>query len=146
MARERSQAQWDALSPTYRDRLQRKGISASDYKAGAKLSEARGQSKESEHARQRRLITKYGPRDRHGDEQITPDLLRKARSRYGDEWVTNKLEQMKIDHDKSARGLFPYQGDKRLGSRSGENQYYGVMADERYNNFAPFWWYHGLFG
>lgn len=150
MARERSQAQWDALSPTYRDRLQRKGISASDYKAGAKLSEARGQSNESEHAKQRKLVDEYGPKNRKviGTEPyITRDLLRRARVKYGDAWVTNRLEQMKRDYIKSAEGEFPHGGDRKVSQRTPTQSEYSRNASNYPTNaYAPFWWYHGLFG
>ena len=45
MANKRTAAKWDALSPTYRARLERGGITKSAYLSGAKLQKARGQAK-----------------------------------------------------------------------------------------------------
>jgi hypothetical protein len=42
---------WDALSPAYRTRLERGGITKRQYEAGAKLSGARGHAETPEHPR-----------------------------------------------------------------------------------------------
>jgi len=42
MSRQRTSAQWDLLRPTYRARLERKGITRQAYVSGANLSAARG--------------------------------------------------------------------------------------------------------
>jgi len=44
MAGRRSEAQWSKLSPAYRARLERGGLTRSDYLAGVPLSAARGHS------------------------------------------------------------------------------------------------------
>lgn len=41
---------WDELSPAYRQRLERGGITPAQYAAGASLSKARGHAKTPEHA------------------------------------------------------------------------------------------------
>lgn len=48
----RSLARWQSLSPTYRSRLERGGISSADYLAGANLSSARGQARERERSQE----------------------------------------------------------------------------------------------
>lgn len=45
MASKRTAAKWDALSAKYRARLERNGISRSDYLSGVSLQKARGQAK-----------------------------------------------------------------------------------------------------
>ncbi len=45
MASKRTSAKWDALTPTYRARLERGGITRAAYLSGAKLQKARGQAK-----------------------------------------------------------------------------------------------------
>lgn len=45
MASKRTAAKWDSLSPTYRARLERNGISKSAYLSGVSLQKARGQAK-----------------------------------------------------------------------------------------------------
>lgn len=155
MARERSAVQWDRLTPAYRDRLLRNGVSRDDYLSGANLSQARGQSNESHHKQQLRILEKYGPRKKpegmvRGEPEITPAMLRNARKHYGDAWVTERLRQMKVDYKKSERGLFPRQGDVKLSERSDANQTYGLMAKDPEkggtNVYAAFWWYKGVFG
>lgn len=49
MARPRSEAAWNALSPAYRGRLERSGITRSKYVSGESLSSSRGHSKTPEH-------------------------------------------------------------------------------------------------
>lgn len=142
----RSAAQWERLSPKYRARLLRKGISRDDYLSGANLSRARGHGNESRHARQRAIVKKYGPYDREGIPQITPTMLRRARAKYGDDWIDERLAQLKQDYIESEAGNFPYSGDKSYSKRTRPEKVYSRLATEKLNYFAPFWWYHGVFG
>jgi hypothetical protein len=144
--RRRTVAQWDHLTSAYRDRLERKGITRESYLSGAKLSEARGHKYTTVHARQQKIIDKYGPKNAMGDPEITPSMLRKARRKYGEEWVSNRLEQLKRDYEISARGGYPYSGDGKYEDRSESEQRYSRKASRQYNYYAPFWWYRGVFG
>lgn len=56
MAKKRSAEQWARLKPDYRKRLERKGISRSDYLAGANLQSARGQAKEAVRTQTRQAL------------------------------------------------------------------------------------------
>jgi hypothetical protein len=50
---------WDALSPQYRKRLQKAGISKSDYEGGQSLSKARGHERTPEHPNKNINKAKY---------------------------------------------------------------------------------------
>jgi hypothetical protein len=138
----RTAARWDALTPTYRARLLRGGITREDYIAGANLQRARGQSKEKAHSRQRYIAEKYGPTNRFNEPLITPKELRRARREMGDEWVTQRLEQMARDYKRAARSKDPiYPGDPQYQERADR-----ITYEAGTNPNAPFWWYHGAFG
>jgi hypothetical protein len=49
---------WEDLSPNYRKRLQRQGISQSDYESGASLAKARGHRTTEEENKRRRQLRK----------------------------------------------------------------------------------------
>lgn len=137
----RSSERWDSLSPSYRSRLERHGVSREDYIAGANLQGPRGQSSEREHSRQRYILGKYGPTDIHGEPIITPKDLRAIRSEHGDQWVTNRVDQMARDYKTSARGEPVYPGDTQYSTRADVNTWKAGT-----NPYAPFYWYHGEFG
>jgi hypothetical protein len=68
MAKGRS---WDSLSPTYRERLSRAGVTKSQYQSGTNLSKARGHAQTPEH-----------PREAERHPERYPDYVaRKARKR-----------------------------------------------------------------
>lgn len=137
----RTAEQWERLSETYRRRLVRQGISREDYVSGAKLQTARGQSQEKAHDRQRHLVRKYGPTDIEGVPYITPKMLKSARREHGEQWVTQRLETLGKDYRESARGKPVHPGDPAYSHRADEKRY-----REGTNPYAPFYWYHGVFG
>jgi len=137
----RSGERWESLTPSYRKRLERGGIGREEYLAGANLQIARGHSREKTHRHQRYILEKYGPRDKYGEPIITARHLRAARKQFGDEWLTNRLDQMARDYRQSALGEAVYPEDTEYSRRADVNTYKAGT-----NPFAPFWWYHGEFG
>ena len=73
---------WDQLSPNYRVRLERAGISAKDYTAGISLSKARGHSQTPEHPTDKISKTKY-PTYYAKRQQLMRDFVAKKQRLWG---------------------------------------------------------------
>lgn len=96
------------------------------------------------HARQRRLLARYGPQER-GQPALTPADVAVARRDKGDHWVTERLEEMKANHLYwTSRGESPEGVDDRYRGLAG----FGKPRDQRagHNKFAAWYWYHGRYG
>lgn len=103
---------WAALSPAYRNRLQKAGITQAHYDAGASLTAARGHSQTPEHPeRAEKQPTKY--------------------HRYLNE--RNRLVQLVVDRKQRLFGSRP----KYNNSRSGENVKKGVPNIPGYTRKPP---------
>jgi hypothetical protein len=127
---------WDDLSPAYRARLVRKGVTEESHKAGASLSQARGhksRAEENERRRVLRQIDKYV--ERYGKEY---SLTAKGKQVLKDHLRAHKTADA-IDHmwiQESAYELF----------MAGHLQQAGAAWSLREKD-APEWmfWYHGPF-
>ncbi len=136
----RSAQRWRELSPSYRQRLERSGITRQRYLAGEPLQKARGHRSREHEQQQRRvryLYEKFTKRDILDQRIITPELLRLARAEKGDRWVLDRLEALKRDATASDRGETPHAEDTDYRRRANKSAY-----ERGENPFAPFYWYH----
>lgn len=74
---------WDSLSPNYRRRLEKAGLSKSDYESGVSLSKARGHAKTPEHGVKNVNKAKY-PEYFSQREKLIQELQRRKREMWGD--------------------------------------------------------------
>jgi len=120
----------------------RQGVTEEQYRDRSfSLARARGHggaSKEKVHARELSLLRKLdraGFRDRYGEPQITPDDLREARERFGDQWVLERLEALLRDHQAFMAGREPHEEDPTYPGKKGNAGYR-----------SPWFMYHGGLG
>lgn len=73
---------WEALSPGYRKRLEKGGISKADYAAGRSLSKARGHSQTPEHPTDKISKTKY-PAYYNKRQKLMQDFVAKKQRLWG---------------------------------------------------------------
>lgn len=97
---------WDQLSPTYRERLQRQGITPEQHAEGVSLAGARGQGssqKENERRRQQRKIRKWSKlysRFYYRDE----DEIREELEEYDREQVVEAIDLQLLMQELYDRG------------------------------------------
>ena len=73
---------WDNLSPKYRERLSRSGITKSQYESGASLSKARGHAQTPEHPNRANSKPEYARyRNRKAMKQIKERVSKSIRDR-----------------------------------------------------------------
>lgn len=141
---------WEERSERSRDRLARWGRRTFGWseaetrryvESGGSTSDAYGHrtragSSEIErvHRRQRYLLERYGPRSKKRDEPyLTAEDMRRARREKGDEWVTQRLEQLREDHRAWREGRNPHAGD---------DQYARNASEEHNPEYAVWYMYH----
>jgi hypothetical protein len=71
---------WDQLSPGYRDRIAKAGMTREDYEAGGSLSKARGHAKTPE--RPSSFDAKKFPQYANERQRLTADLVKKKREHF----------------------------------------------------------------
>jgi hypothetical protein len=127
---------WDDLSPAYRARLERKGVTEDSHRAGASLSKARGHKSSAEENERRRTLRQ----------------IRKYVKTFSEEYnLTAKGEQVLTEHlrahtSKEAQEHMWIQESAYELFMSGMIQQAGAVWSLREND-APEWmfWYHGPF-
>jgi hypothetical protein len=145
---------WAERSERSRKRLvgwgKRKGFSEEETKAyvesGGSTSDAYGhktrargersaESKRLEkvHRRQRYLLNTYGSKNKRDAPYLDLDDLKEAREELGEEWVTERLEQLRRDRIQWTKGRFPHRGD---------DEYSRVSQIGHNPDFAAWYWYH----
>jgi hypothetical protein len=84
---------WDALSPGYRDRIKKAGLTRQDYEAGQSLSKARGHQNTPEHPRQ--FDSKKYPKYAAERSKLTKELERKKEGMFynSDRWSRTKSDR-----------------------------------------------------
>lgn len=82
MATKKPRKGWESLSPAYRKRLERGGISAADYGAGHSLSRARGHATTPEHPTDKIAKSKY-PAYYARRQQLIRDFIEKKDRLWG---------------------------------------------------------------
>ena len=136
---------WDALSTTYRQRLQNNGITQTQYTSGKTLETARGHSTTPEHARVtltvqgRTTVTRSyaAMAARGGITDIIPtfdSLSRAEQNRIGKLYVKSFFEKgtggVLNKTEKQGRGLHPK--DRRVYRHAGEEQINGRIEFQQY--------------
>lgn len=136
---------WDALSTSYRQRLQNNGITQKQYTSGKTLEAARGHIATPEHARvtltvqgQTTVTKSYaGMAVRGGILDILPDfdsLSRAEQNRLGKLYIKSFFEkgtgEKLAKAERSKRGLHPR--DRRVARHAGDEQINGRFEFQEY--------------
>jgi len=129
---------WDALSETYRKRLQNKGISRSAYESGASLNLARGHIDplwEAFQKRAQRFVRGFGvPEDD---------------SRFGEVFEDEEIQRIKDMGIQQGQAYMDYRRNMTRLYESGDYKQAEAMYKQRNKklNLPEYmWWYHGMFG
>ena len=117
MVRARNPGAWDALSPAYRARLERNGVTRQSYTSGAKLAKARGHAKTPEH----------GVKDAARNPAKYKDYLNK-RPTGGQQLPTSSIQEQAWQH---GREIFGGHGSLFAPSDGGH-----VVLRDAYDAFA----------
>jgi hypothetical protein len=98
VARSRTEAQWNALSPAYRARLERKGITLGRYIAGDNLKSARGKGSGPEHpgdaVKNPKKYPNYRPRKKEEFKGGQKGPSKEQRENLEDQFVANFDQQL----------------------------------------------------
>lgn len=123
MASKKPRKGWESLSPNYRKRLERGGISAKDYAAGKSLSKARGHAATPEHPTQKIDKAKY-PTYYARRQQLMRDFIAKKDELWG-------AYQAELRRNGSARFNPKRSADNvRMGKMSNQQLEWALQADE----------------
>jgi hypothetical protein len=136
---------WNQLSDSYRNRLQKKGITESAYTSGKSLESARGHATTPEHARATLRImgrtvstrTYAGLAARAGIIDILPNfdaLTRGEQNRVGKLYIKSFFEkgtgELLTKPERAKRGLLPQ--DRRVARHAGDEQINGRMEFQEF--------------
>lgn len=123
MATKKPRKGWENLSPAYRKRLERGGISAADYASGKSLSKARGHSKTPEHPTDK--IDRKRFRDYYDKrQQLMRDFIEKKDRLWGQyQNVLRKNGSTRYNPKRSADNV-------RDGKMSNQQLQWALEADE----------------
>jgi hypothetical protein len=132
---------WDSLSDSYRSRLQKGGVSKSDYESGADITSGRGHKFTPEHPeRAEKHKDKY--KDYLERKQLRQDVARKAERMFGDtlKWdrqrFTRNLNRSKnYENMRKFLDYTPYQVDV---IKWGTTRHGAWFSDREWS----FLWYH----
>lgn len=136
---------WEDLSPRYRRRLERQGITPERHASNAPLYKARGHGSRTRERTARRIRQLSLITDEAGVPYISPQALAKARKEKGDRWVLNRLEELRDARKARSKGNRPfrrnptytrYSDPAEVGEKDPRTGLYPVWI-------APFYWYHG---
>jgi len=141
---------WDSLSPAYRARLTRSGISRSQYESGVSLSAARGHARTPEHPQDAykqsgRQRYKDYRRERHG---LVDQVVARKRELWGDRprWNEDRARQYVSNGVKDTLGHFskPALKDLRRFLELTDDEAERVVAGDRefIEGEFNFTWYH----
>jgi len=131
---------WDALSDTYRRRLERKGITQQAYVSGQSLHQARGHvsaSNESLRKRITRFVTSFG---------VPEDNPRYNPQGYT---IADEITRLRVMSPQQAQDYMNYRRQMTRYWERGDTDKAMTMyrrRDRSVNVPEYMWWYHGMFG
>lgn len=125
---------WDELSANYRKRLERGGITKTQYASGASLKKARGHEKTPEHPTEKDIVRKY---PEYAQKRGT--LLNRFRQRKRDLWGS-AMRWSDEGSDANIRERKPTMDDLRKALAMTDKEFIdatrSIRSDETYRHFG----------
>lgn len=140
---------WDSLSGSYRARLERGGVSRSDYESGASLSKARGHAKTPEHPsdagrnpeRYRDYLRERQRPETGGGGTTDRDVL-KRRAKENAHRVLG--DAMELNRDFVFRNISRMTDEQlRRTARLSADQWRNLARNAKPGSYGSLLWYHG---
>lgn len=140
---------WESLSPAYRDRLSRGGITKSKYESGASLSKARGHAKTPEHPREAiknpQKFPGYKPKkepkvSEEDNKKLSADAVKSMDAKLGFGYVPGGDDVINYDPQRVRDNVAKMTTSQKIWTITASEEDLRLAAKRGTGN--GIWWYH----